>query len=106
MKNLQRQLTDKINIFLNDVYDLDDSEKSEHMALSIINLLDKIDQNYKNGDLSASLKDFHSLKHSLLFADLDELSELAKEIENCIRDENIDMAYSYYADLIYRLHNI
>ena len=60
-------------------------EKSESITNQILELIENINIKFDNRYEENTTKQIHTLKHLLLYADLDDISDLCQELENDMR---------------------
>jgi len=60
-------------------------EKSESITNQILELIENINIKFDNRYEENTAKQIHTLKHLLLYADLDDVSDLCQELENDMR---------------------
>lgn len=60
-------------------------EKSESITNQILELIENINIKFDNRYEENTAKQIHTLKHLLLYADLDEISDMCQELENDMR---------------------
>ena len=60
-------------------------EKSESITNQILELFENINIKFDNIYEENTAKQIHTLKHLLLYADLDEISDMCQELENDMR---------------------
>ena len=60
-------------------------EKSESITNQILELFENINIKFDNIYEENTAKQIHTLKHLLLYADLDDISDLCQELENDMR---------------------
>ena len=60
-------------------------EKSESITNQILELIENINIKFDNRYEENTTKQIHTLKHLLLYADLDDVSDLCQELENDMR---------------------
>lgn len=60
-------------------------EKSESITQQILELIKSINIKFDKKNNEHTTKEIHTLKHLLLYADLDEISDMCQELENDMR---------------------
>lgn len=60
-------------------------EKSESITQQILELIKSINIKFDKKNNEYTTKEIHTLKHLLLYADLDEISDMCQELENDMR---------------------
>ncbi len=60
-------------------------EKSESITQQILELIKNINIKFDKKNNEQTTKEIHTLKHLLLYADLDEISDMCQELENDMR---------------------
>lgn len=65
--------------------------QSENLSKEILSLMKDIDYNIERDSLRMVSKAAHTLKHLLLYADLDDVIDLCQELEDKARNGELDL---------------
>ena len=88
--------------FINDFPDEVAKDKAKKTAVEIISLMQDIEHEIITKDLQSLTRSVHTLKHLLLYADLDELSDMCQDLESDIRigEINIPLKEEIFKEIV------
>lgn len=91
---LKNKLTPLVHNYLDESYDDEFADKNTSKTVeNIIEIMEELEKEIDNEltDRKRAFKQAHTLKHMLLYADLDDESDLAQELEDMLKhSENLD----------------